>query len=591
MSEHTLMTVLGIRQRDFNPKKIRSVLYQLDSRCYKAQLAPIALFHLLRHSDRSPKRILALCTEEAKSQTYPILNKALENECEIEPVLLPSGDQPQDMYTFLDKFADAVPTEGTLTIELTHGFRHYALLMLLGAFYVDALWHNLELQNIYYALQKFDGSPSPYIDLRQLLDFFKWIYAADTFRNTGSALPMVDLIKRAGGPDRTADMVRNLENLSRALADALPLELGVEARNFLDRYPRHLYRLTRKTLPSSALSRELRDTVKQAMACYAIPNSGCTEKSQIALDAPELQRQANIIDNLYYDYGNFAASFGLMREWVVSWAILRLGADGDKWLDWKKMRRKAERALGLLGNLAQLHDEGKKDESKIQLKMPKDQYRLAIFWRDHLGPTRNAAHHHGMRPASVFGQDDVSNANKAWQFWSQVMKHMPEISLSATPDVYRNLIVSPLGNTPGVLFSAIKSLAEATSERDVCLVISSQQAQRNMDEALDRAGFAGKRELLLFQNPYSGLQERDKLLEKATEYVLKAEETHVNLTGGTSLMGLLSEEIAVKAKEFQRVGSRFMLIDERPYNEQLENPYVEGQKIVVESFMEEHGVP
>ena len=584
MSAHTLMTVLGRPQRDHDSKEILWFSYQLDSRCYKAQLAPIALFHLLRHSDRSPTRILALCTKEAKSETYPILNKALLNECEIEPVLLPPGDQPQDMYTFLDKFADAVPTEGTLTIEFTHGFRHYALLMLLGAFYVDALRHNLELQNIYYALQKFDGPPSPYIDLRQLLDFFKWISAADTFRNTGSALPMADLIKRAGGPDHTKDMVRNLENLSRALADALPLELGVEARNFLDRYPRHLYKLTRKTLPSSALSEELRDTVKQAMACYAIPNSGCTEKSQITLDASELQRQANIIDNLYYDYGNFAASFGLMREWVVSWAILRLGADGDKWLDWKKMRRKAERALGLLGNLAQLKDEG-----KIQL-MPDDQYRLALFWRYHLGPTRNAAHHHGMRPASVFGPEYVSNANEAWQFWSQVMKHMPEISLSAPLGVYRNLIVSPLGNTPGVLFSAIKSLAEATSERDVCLVISSQQAQRNMDEALDRAGFAGKRELLLFQNPYSGLQERGKLLEKATEYVLKAEETHVNLTGGTSLMGLLSEEIAAKAKKFQRVGSRFMLIDERPYNEQLENPYVEGQKIVVESFMEEPGV-
>lgn len=573
MTEHTLLTVLGLPQRD---QKI--VTYELDGRAQAAPLAPVALFHLLRQEGKSPLKILAFCTTEAKQETYPVLQKALDKQYDvaIEAVDIPSHEPRSDIGSFLETFARSVPKEGRLTIEITHGFRHYALLMLLGAFYVDALRPALALSNIYYALLQPPSLLAPYIDLRQLLDFFKWIYAANTFRDTGSALPMIELIRKASDPSKTTDMVLNLRNLSRAVADGLPLELGLEANSFLKRFPRHLKNLTQKTLLSPALSLELRDTVKQTLTPYALPDAEA-KKSDTALDASELRRQAQLIGQLHQEYGNHAAAFGLMREWVVSWAVWRLEGNSGSWLDWEKTRQQAERRLGLLGQLAQLQDAG-----QIPTPLASAQYDLGVFWRDHLGPTRNAAHHHGMNEGYAFKADRQQQADDAWRYWSETLQSLPDISLQITAVSHRRLIVSPLGNTPGVLFSAVRTLSAGTDEKDLCLVISSAQAQGGMDEALDRAAFAGQRVLLSFRNPFSGLEERRQLREEATRHVLAAETTHVNLTGGTSLMGLLSEEIANVARRYQRLAERFILIDERPYQQQLAHPFVEGRKIVIE---------
>lgn len=583
MSERTLLTVLGLLRRNRqDANQLVTYEYELAGQAQEAPLAPAALLRLLDR-DKRPTKILAFCTPKAKAETYPELQKALGEppyDIETESVAIPSQDPRGDVGAFLDAFARSVPRTGILTIEITHGFRHYALLMLLGAFYVDALRPELEIDNIYYALLQSPPARSPYIDLKQLLDFFKWIYAANTFRDTGSALPMVELIRKASRPAEAEDMTRNLRRLSRAVADALPLELGLEAADLLDRFPRHLYRLAQKTLPSAALSLELRDTVKQTLTPYALPDAEA-KKPDTALDEAELQRQAQFIKRLYQEYGSHAAAFGLMREWVVSWAVWRLERNPGSWLDWEKTRKQAERRLGLLGQLAQLQDEG-----QIPTQLAPAQYDLGTFWRDHLGPTRNSAHHHGMDAGHAFKADRQQQAADAWRYWSETLQFLPAISLRITAGTYRRLIVSPLGNTPGVLFSAVRTLPATTDEQDLCLVISSAQAQGGMDEALDRAAFAGRRVLLSFQNPFSGLEERRSLLEKATRYVLKAEATHVNLTGGTSLMGLLSEEIANVARRYQRLAARFILIDERPYPQQLAHPFVEGRKIVVEPASE-----
>ncbi len=585
MSEHVLVTILGLLQRERDdPKKIIRYEYGLCGKTHEAPMAPIALFHLLRSQQRVPTRVLALCTAKARKETYPVLEEALVGECEVLPVAIPSGEEPEDIGLFLDIFGCSAPDKGILTLETTHGFRHYALFVLLGALYIDALRPDLDLQNIYYALLKGQGQISPYIDLRELLDFSQWIYAANTFRDTGSALPMAKLIKKVAHQSETAHMTRNLEKLTLAISDALPLELGMEATIFKRQNHKHLYKLIKKSLPSSKLSGELRDRVKEQLELFELawPAGKEPAKMEIALDPVELERQARLIDCLYEEYGSHAAAFGLMREWVVSWAMLQLGPSDSGWLDKGGARQKAENALGLLGKLDELHNEG-----KSELCLSEAQTRLARFWRDQLGPTRNLTHHHGMNLSNAFGNNGEERTRKAWQYWSETMKCQPNIDLSPIAGEYRRLIVSPLGKTPGVLFSAMRSLNSTADSHDCCLVITSEQTRSKMNEALDRAGFAGRREMLLFQDPFSGLHERQALWDKATAWILAAEETHVNVTGGTSLMGLLSEEIANKARELQRLASRFVLIDERPHKEQIETPYVEGTRIVVEPDLKE----
>ena len=87
--EHLLLTVLG---KDPTPAR-----YTLGEREIESRLAPLALFELLPEEDR-PDRMLALCTPEAKQDSWPLLEDALDARCPIEAAEVPSGDGQSDNH-------------------------------------------------------------------------------------------------------------------------------------------------------------------------------------------------------------------------------------------------------------------------------------------------------------------------------------------------------------------------------------------------------------------------------------------------------------------------------------------------------------
>ena len=128
--EHVLLTVLGT-----NP---RNATYELGGAMQDARLAPLALLRLLPEA-RRPTRVLALCTREAKQDSWPSLEENLPHDCAAELVDLPDGDSPEDVDTFLEVVAQAVPGHADLTVDVTHGFRHFSFLTYIGVLYLAAL--------------------------------------------------------------------------------------------------------------------------------------------------------------------------------------------------------------------------------------------------------------------------------------------------------------------------------------------------------------------------------------------------------------------------------------------------------------------
>jgi hypothetical protein len=53
----------------------------------------------------------------------------------------------------------------------------------------------------------------------------------------------------------------------------------------------------------------------------------------------------------------------------------------------------------------------------------------------------------------------------------------------------------------------------------------------------------------------------------------------VNITGGTTLMGLTAEKLASKARELPCEVRRLGLIDSRPPEQQRTDPYQEGEPL------------
>ena len=213
---------------------------------------------------------------------------------------------------------------------------------------------------------------------------------------------------------------------------------------------------------------------------------------------------------------------------------------------------------------------------------------MGKFWSD-LTQLRNGLHHHGMRPQPLFSDSgDVRGIlDDVIAYW-QTLKLRPEISLSMGDSPGRHVLVSPIGIRPGSLFSAVQVCREENGGEDpgLCIVICSAESGGMAQDALGHAGYQGRVETLPFEDPHGGVAEMEGLAKKAGPLLIGAEQVTVNITGGTTLMGLAVEKIAAEAKRLGCPVSRFGLIDRRPPEEQSVDPYRMGEAFWIESATE-----
>ena len=559
--EHLLLTVLGTATREAR--------YALNGKETSAYLAPIAVFDLLPPAER-PHRVLALCTAEAKRASWPRLEDALIGRCSVQPVDVPSGGAQEHVDMFLTTIADVIPEGADLTVDVTHGFRHFSFLTYVGVLYLAAL-RRVTIRGAYYGLLKPKPELSPFLDLRPLLALPRWVHALEVLRETGSALPMAALLADGPSNQSARACTGDLEHLSPAYLSGLPLELGWQARSIREQRRKPLRRLLEKhRLP---LAGNLTDLLADVLRPFAFSNavSGDGWKRRVSLDAEELRRQARLIDRLL-QHESFAAAFGLMSEWTVSWVAWVRGDGRSAWLDYQTVRRSAASLLGAM--------EAAAAGSDLRGKLTEEQRALGAFWRQ-LAELRNGYAHHGMRRQQLVNDKKVSKAQGAVrQYWDETLKAIPTFPLSIGGSPGGRVLVSPIGLRPGVLFSALQACrADGTGREPVLsLVICSHETKEMIEDALQHAAYAGKVEPLLLEDAFGGgSEEIERLAQAARGHVIGAREIFVNITGGTTLMGLVAEKVADAARALACPVRRFGLIDRRSPDEQEADPYQAGE--------------
>ena len=558
--EHLLLTVLG--------KNSTPAQYDLEGRQAEAPLAPVALIDLLPEEQR-PERVLALCTPEAKQDSWPLLVKSLGDRCPVEAVEVPAGDRQEGIHGYLAAVTDAIPQKVELTLDVTHGYRHFSFLTYVGVLYLAAL-RGVRIRGAYYGLWKRKPEPSPFLDLRPLLELPRWIHALEVLRETGSALPMARILETGPPTQPARDNARDLTHLSEAYLSGLPLELGWQAWNVRERRRKPLRKLLRddRHLP---LADQLVERLTGILEPLALdkPSAGEGWKRQVGISEPELKRQACMVDGLLARE-SYATALRLMREWIVSWTIFRQPEDG--WLE-GDVRKKAE---GLLHAIKAIGS-----DDKLRCVLTEEQRALGCFWRD-LAEVRNAYAHHGMRGDDlVRGQKVAAIRRRVLNFWEQTLRCCPTMSLSLGKSPGGPVLVSPIGRRPGVLFSALQACRANGESRDpaLCLVICSRQTDKLIAQALEHAGFEGDFEALDLEDAFGGGQDEIRqLVSSARRRFIGADEVLVNVTGGTTLMGLAAESLASEARSLAcRSVRRFGLIDRRPPSEQENDPYQAGE--------------
>ena len=563
--DHVLLTVLGT-----SPRETR---YALGSKTSSARLAPVALLDLLPDSEQ-PSHILALCTPEAERESWTLLKDALSDRYQTTLVAIPANVSPEEQVNvYLEKFVEVVPRDAGITMDVTHGFRHFSFLTYIAVLYLAAL-RGIEVRGAYYGLLNRDGS-SPFLDLRPLLKLPGWIHALQVMDETGSTLPMAKALKDGlqGKSVQQAERIeRYLTELSQGYLSGLPIELGRQARMIREQCLNPLRKLLTKDhrLPLGQELVDRFDDILKPLALGPAPAQGEGWKKHIVLSKCELQRQAGLIDDLLRR-GSVATALGLLSEWTVSWIIWRMGYT-EQWLDYSKVRRRAANLLGAVRAISV------GDHSDLKANLTPDLHELGVYWQA-LSNLRNGYAHHGMRPQPLLNQDkSKSEMQKVLQYW-QTLRQCPRFPLSLG-EGHSRILVSPIGMRPGVLFSALQvcRTERGCGEPARCLVICSRETEGKIAETLEKAAYRGDVELLCLENPYGGSDEVKRLERASRQHFIGASEVVVNVTGGTTLMGLVAEALASTARGLACPVRRFGLIDRRAPHEQDADPYRVGEK-------------
>jgi len=540
---HLLLTVLGTKPRDAR--------YAIGKREVEAPLAPLALLKLLPEAER-PQRVLAICTPQAKQVTWPLLKEAFSGSCECIDV--PAVGEEDHIDGFLDHVVTgAVEAGQDITVDVTHGFRHLSFLTYIAVLYLNAFL-GVRVQGAYYGMFE---PPHQFLDLRPLLALPRWIHALQVFDETGSTLPMAAAVGQE--PPAAKRISKDLADISQAYLSGLPLELGRSGRLFRKQHKRTLGKLLagQHRLPlADSLAARLDGILKD----FALPTDA--DKANVELTPAELERQAHLVDELFR-HDNTATGLGLMNEWTVSWAVWRLGR--ANWLDHKTTRRSAAGLLGAIAATAR--------DPELRDLLSDDQRKLGAFWAE-LCELRNAFHHHGMRPQPLVGNPDVDRRlRRIHDYWSGTLRACPSIPLDIGDGRGERLLISPLGRRPGVLYSALHAATDATA----CLVVCSEESEGLVSQAVERARFKGAVETRRLADPFGGRSEIEDAVAATRRRLAAAESVYVNVTGGTTLMGLVAEGLGDAARRLARPVRRFGLIDRRSEGEQDADPYQVGE--------------
>ena len=572
---HILLTSLGTRAIE--------TTYQLDDRTATAPLTPLALVQLLDLSER-PNRVVAMVTEGARDETWEPFKNGIYETLDFEPqrISIPDGISDEEVRQILEKVAQEIPEGAELTLDVTQGMRHFPFIFYALVLYLTSL-RSVQVRGAYYGMIEgtSQDAPKPIIDLQPLLALPEWFHAVRVFRDQGTTSTMAQLLEpleeklrqetgilfKAG--DKSAgrkcgaqlkqvkDAVEGLEKHAFAYESALPLELGMASLHLID----PIKKLADMDIPSlPPLFAELTGTIagvaKKAAFANPIPRKG-KWKQDILLDENELKRQAGMID-LYLDRDQLPLAVGLMREWVVSWAIM---LQSNQLQDWLKpdVRQQYERRLGALGAL-------EKDRA-LGGKVTQKQRDFGNFWNQLTEQLRNALHHHAMREDAL--EERPKPLELVRHFWNQLKAG--KIDLPQLGGGSGRLLLSPQGTRSGVLFSALK-----VAEPDTCLVICSDTSASNIPVAAEQAEFNGHMKQIELVDPHGGFDEIDVAAKHARRDLLDADEVLANMTGGTTLMGLIIQRLVEEAHKLDRKVLRFALIDCRPPTEQDSDPFMQS---------------
>lgn len=138
--------------------------------------------------------------------------------CDVLPRLIPYGESLGEQYGILATIADPkVVPDGTVSFDLTHGFRHLAMVGFLSAFMLERV-RSLEVKDLWYgAVDMTKGGAKPVLKLDGLVRVRRWVAALERYDATGDLGMFEPLLVADGVPQDKAKCLTNASFYERIL--------------------------------------------------------------------------------------------------------------------------------------------------------------------------------------------------------------------------------------------------------------------------------------------------------------------------------------------------------------------------------------
>ncbi|MGC8656601.1 MAG: TM1812 family CRISPR-associated protein [Thermoplasmata archaeon] len=573
---HYLLTSIGT-----NPQEIE---YTLDGKSEKGRFSFEALIKLLNNKI---DQVVILVTEDAKP-LFEEFKKEFKNKfprMEITSIDVKKGISPDEVKAILSNITKKIPENCDLTIDITNGLRHYPFLLFTSALYMQS-FRNVIIKNIFYSLV--ENKKATFVDLNYLLVMVNLFHAVSMFSELKNSSKLYNILSDNIKDPKIKKLFDKMKEFDSAFNLGLTLSTGDYAKSFVDQFYNKMDSL--KELYESnpiPLLQELMDYVSESIDPYKLDKSIKTNtndwKKSYRLSKDELNRQKNIIDD-YIKSKHYNNAIQLMREWVISRCIYQENRN-DKWLD-PDERKKIE---NLLGSLKWRLEKGILSGEKKE---------LAEIW-DKITSIRNMVAHNEM---NVQGNNLIDEKDKEpnliKELWEEIKNKNETMSNTFwNPKIQGNggkLLVSPLGLSPGLLYSAIKLV-----NPDKCIVITSENSKKSLNEILEKSSYSYNNicKIIELKDPFTGYDEIKNIIDNIqnndenngnNDDIFKCfeefDEIAFNLTGGTTTMQILVEELYKIANHSSKKTDRIIIIDRRSTEQQKANPYVVGEMISLKNI-------
>lgn len=133
--------------------------------------------------------------------------------------LIPFGRNQKEQVEVLHMMASCVDPEDTVSLDVTHGFRHLPMLSFLSALYLEQV-KQAKVEGLYYgALDMAQEHITPVLRLDGLLKIAQWINAFHAFDHTGDYALLVPMLKDSGLADQEGTLLEEAAFFERIQKD------------------------------------------------------------------------------------------------------------------------------------------------------------------------------------------------------------------------------------------------------------------------------------------------------------------------------------------------------------------------------------